>query len=236
MTSIVLVAGGGELGSQAARATLREGRQVTVIDKDEGCEAAARSHRVIRSVDDHEPGGGIELLIGDAFPSVLALMRRTKVDLLVPAVPGHLAGRLVMLYLMGQGQDLEPAPQLLRSMASVIPSHLIHLEDPESGLLATSYMVSGRCRPGCEQPSRCPDTGEVRERPMYELLREAMAWTVSRHEVLVPETMGGVGCLRGEQVKALMESAGRLRKGQTFGVATSCRCHGIVNLFRRGRK
>ncbi|MFP4197638.1 MAG: hypothetical protein ACLFS6_08330 [Methanomassiliicoccales archaeon] len=233
MNPIVLVAGGGELGSQAARAVLREGREVTVVDEDEGCEAGALANRVIRSVDDHGPGGGVQLLIGDAFRSTLALMRRTEVDLLVPAVPGHLAGRLVMLHLLDHGCKLEPTPQLLRSMASVIPSRLIHLEDPENGLLATSYMVSGRCRPGCEQPPRCPETGEVRERPMHELLREAMTWAVSRHEVLVPETIGGVGCLRGEQVRALLENAARLRKGETFGVATSCRCHGIVNLFRR---
>lgn len=132
-------------------------------------------------------------------------------------------------------------------LASSFPDNVIAGSYPEYGMLFFSYAREGEtCPDGCPGPrDRCPTFG--REKPETitgytgKLLRNLPGWVFESHQM-----KPGTGGLKGKEFKQnLLEILEFLRaikenrsgegfeniEDRTFFVATTCTCHGVLNLF-----
>jgi hypothetical protein len=132
-------------------------------------------------------------------------------------------------------------------LASSFPDNVIAGSYPEYGMLFFSYAREGEiCPDGCPGPGdRCPTFG--REKPETitgytgKLLRNLPGWVFESHQM-----KPGTGGLKGKEFKQnLLEILEFLRafkenrsgegfenlEDRTFFIATTCTCHGVLNLF-----
>lgn len=132
-------------------------------------------------------------------------------------------------------------------LAAPFPDDLISGRYPEYGMLFLSYAREGEiCLDGCPGPrDRCPTFGRKKPETITEytqkLLRYLPGWVFESHQM-----KPGIGGLKGDEFKQnLLEILEFLRafkensigekfenlEDRTFFVATTCTCHGILNLF-----
>jgi len=233
--STVICLGGGEIGRLGVRSLLGDGARVLVVDPDESCLARPLCQRRVDSADevlDCAEGRALYLK-GDGVDVLTDVLQRWTPDQVVPAAPGHLAARLAMAWSLRSYRPIVPFGGPLLKMVDALPADTVQLIDSVQGVLAASHMPSDmRCREGCEQPSVCPATGKELT-PMHQLVDRALAETVDRRSVMV--TIGTkVGAIRGGDIREMLDVLDSLGAAMTMGIATSCRCHAIVNIFRFG--
>jgi len=132
-------------------------------------------------------------------------------------------------------------------LAAPFPDDVISGRYPEYGMLFLSYAREGEiCPDGCPGPrDRCPTFGRKKPETITEytqkLLRYLPGWVFESHQM-----KPGIGGLKGDEFKQnLLETLEFLRafkenrtgekfenlEDRTFFVATTCTCHGILNLF-----
>lgn len=147
------------------------------------------------------------------------------------------------------------------NIASAFPGGVIAGRYPEQGMLFLSYAREGEiCPDGCPGPrAHCPTFGRNKPETITEyakkLLDELPGWVFESHQM-----KPGIGGLKGEELKQnLLEIAEFIMKVQenmkvdkakdksraedddgnkaenlkekTFFIATTCTCHGVLNLF-----
>jgi hypothetical protein len=227
-------AGGGRMGTTAAEAAKALGASVVVADPAPHCLARGRADVVLERISEVDPelGGRIQLLPADAAASLLELMRQCPPHLIVPATEGHFAAKLAVAHLGRKEVKVAPCTTLLRRVAAALPTEVVLLVDEKNAVLVTSYMPSGiMCKEDCEQPILCPVLGRKNERPMHELVREKLSREAGRSTVLITTDLGGVGALKAAEVQSMLAQLDPLVKGDSYALATSCRCHSIANIF-----
>ncbi|MGB9938258.1 hypothetical protein [Methanosarcina sp.] len=132
-------------------------------------------------------------------------------------------------------------------LAASFPEDVIAGRYPEHGMLFFSYAREGEiCPDGCPGPrDRCPTFGRKKPETITEyaekLLRNLPGWVFESHQM-----KPGTGGLKGREfkqnlleilefLKVLKEkkSCERLEsvEDRTFFIATTCTCHGVLNLF-----
>jgi len=234
MRTVVCI-GGGRFGAMAAIEARRIGARVLVVDREERCFARKSSTAVteepssILSVGE----GDVLFLKGDGTVTLLDILDRWVPDIVIPAASGHLAALLAVEYGHRQGRGLVPASDRLPELVEALPPRSVRLFDARNSLIVTSFMeVGGLCLEGCGQPTTCPVTGESNPVPMHECIAESLMGLVDKHVVLVTSGVGTVGGISGRELKSLLHRLDESERGVTWGVATSCRCHGIINLLR----
>ena len=231
----VVCNGGGSIGSRAADEARRTGARALVIDMDRNCLASRSANAVIDNADSvlDVEAGKVLLLIGDGTSILLDIMERWVPDVVVPGARGHMAGHLAVAYCRSKGLELTPDPDLMKSMIEALPSQSIVLRDHRLAVIATSYMSEdGTCIDDCEQPDTCPVTGAPLPSPMHDVIEEALKEVVDNSIILRTSSIRVMGGIRGSGLAAMLSTMGSLEGGRTVGVATACRCHGIINLFR----
>lgn len=128
-----------------------------------------------------------------------------------------------------------------------IPEDVIAGSYPEYGMLFLSYAREGEtCPDGCPGPrDRCPTFGRKKPETITEytrkLLQHLPGWVFESYQM-----KPGIGGLKGDEFKQnLLEILEFLRvfkenssqkvseslENRTFFVATTCTCHGVLNLF-----
>jgi hypothetical protein len=55
---------------------------------------------------------------------------------------------------------------------------------------------------------------------------------VDRRFVMATTGTSQFGGIRGSELQVMLTALDDLEEGTTCGIATACRCHGIINLFR----
>ena len=151
------------------------------------------------------------------------------VDLILPAIPMHVAAEWIKARLLNEYQ-VEPLP---------IPDHWLnrmpHAIRGNSGQAFVSH-ADFICPDNCPEPeSICTHTGKPRPIDLFRLLDrlelEGILPAVLRSHQLLP----GVGGIYPEDLIHALE---RVRSRQTCSVmiATACRCHGVVDFFRLRKK
>lgn len=234
---LVVVAGGGHFGAQAARYAKGSRARVMIADTDPHCAAADNADRTLHDLENGsiEIGCGLAVLIvQDAVELMLSLLRLKTPDYIVPAVPGHYAGWVVERWLKSNGLQASPAPKATRKIATAMPKGTVLLVDESRGVVIVSYMPEGlNCKVPCQQPGdRCPTTGRVKAGSMHSLLAKAAEGNVDLSRVLVSRLLGPeAGCFSGDELTSIIADAERLKPPYTLAVGTSCDCHGILNLF-----
>lgn len=185
------------------------------------------------------------LWIGDGIEVLKSILKKRVPELIVPSIQGHLMGKLSKSWLQGKGMKVKESGFYLSEVLKGIPPRLVLEKNEEEGILITSYMLTGKtCKLGCVQQKKCPVTGIEKPAKMYNLLKFALASSsVEYFHVLISRqigkgTVGSVGAVRGKDViKALkyfeknLSFTKRSSADKFFAVATSCPCHGILNLF-----
>ncbi len=132
-------------------------------------------------------------------------------------------------------------------LAASFPEDVIAGSYPDYGMLFFSYAREGEiCPDGCPGPrDRCPTFGRKKPETVTEyaerLLRNLPGWVFESHQM-----KPGIGGLKGTELRQnLLEILEFLRKfkdyrneerfenleNRTFFVATTCTCHGVLNLF-----
>ncbi|MHC1635018.1 MAG: hypothetical protein ACXQTS_00095 [Candidatus Methanospirareceae archaeon] len=236
---LVICVGGGFFGSKAAKVAKDRDAKIIIIDKDERCASRELCDEVIDASDFDistiDASNGAVLLIGDGVGVLRVILKNTIPKLIVPAIPGHLMGRLVKEWLKWEGIEVKEDGSLLEEVSSGIPRRLILWKSEEEGVIISSYMPEGKtCKLGCVQPKRCPVTNIDKPAKMYELIRFALASSPIKHfRVLISHQMDGVGAIKGEDVaEALRYFENTLKPGDLFAITTSCTCHAILNIFK----
>jgi hypothetical protein len=146
---------------------------------------------------------------------------------------------------------IQPEDERLMSffekLAASFPDDIIAGSYPEYGMLFLSYAREGEiCPDGCPGPrDRCPTFGRKKPETITEYARKLFqhlpGWVFESHQM-----KPGIGGLKGDEFKQnLLQILEFLRvvkenrsigmfenlEDRTFFVATTCTCHGVLNLF-----
>ncbi len=212
----VLIFGGGRYGTKAVKfAKKRNVRRVIVVDNNSYCSA-----RKFLSTDEFIPM---------RKSGILNLIMEIKPDFIIPAMPGHTAGRLFR-----EVFNLKPFPEGLAIVVRYLPQSLISRKDRATSTLVLSYMSKEKtCREDCIPPDEyCRLTKEPRPAPVYALLNYAIFRKFDINKIFVSEQISvGLGGIRTE---IIIEFLNKVKKElpQTLAIGTACQCHGILNLFK----
>ena len=226
-----LLLGGGSICADTLPELTKLGCSIAVLDLDPDCAVASACHRA-GSPEELWQGDRPSLLLGDAVNNAVEVLQRWKVDLLVPCIPGHAAGRLLMVWGAGRLQP-RGSPQLLDELKGILAGQGSATMDPFSGTVIASLNTGQRpCPLGCVQEGPCPLTGSQRGLRMDIVLEEMFERLGIKALVIHPVRVGVFGAITARQlegVRALLDDLGDIN---TVALATSCSCHAIANTFR----
>jgi hypothetical protein len=234
MRTVVCI-GGGRFGAMAATEAARGGARVLVVDREEQCLARRSSTAMTEdSSSILEAGAGdVFFLKGDGIVTLLDILDRWVPDMVIPGTSGHLAAFLAVEHGHRQGWSLVPSPDRQPELVKALPPNSVRLFDVGNGVIVTSFMEEGGlCLWDCGQPTTCPVTGKSNPVPMHECIAGSLIGSVDRHVVLVTSSVGTVGGISGRELRSMLHRLDGSRMGVIWGIATSCRCHGIINLLR----
>jgi hypothetical protein len=234
---LVFVMGGGNFGTKALQYLKAEGAKVLVADLNPDC--MAKSEVTVQAagldVADSLVDGQTAFLVGDAVELLLALLETKVPDLVVTAIPGNAAAKVVESWLSKRGYKLEPYRTVIPRVLENIPKSLVSFVDEDSAVIVVSYMPSHmRCRENCMPPKDfCASTGRPKLASMDKLLRFSVynltdASTILRSRQLT----GGLGAIDGKELYSLLKRLETLHKTFTLAIGTACDCHGILNLTK----
>jgi len=234
---LVFVMGGGKFGTKALKYLKAKRCKVLVADVNPDC--MAKSEITVQAADlnvtDSLVDGQAAFLVGDAVELLLALLETKVPDLVVTAIPGNAAAKVVAGWLSKRGYKLEPYRTAIPRVLDNIPKSLVSFVDEDSAVIVVSYMPSHmRCREDCMPPKDfCASTGRPKLASMDKLLKFSVynhtdASTIFRSRQLT----GGLGAIDGKELYSLLKRLDSLHKTFTLAVGTACDCHGILNLTK----
>lgn len=227
----VLILGGGKYGTIALERLREKAERITVVDIDPECRAKAHVDSVASA--EEAPQGKRCLVLGDGASYLSKLLERGDVpDFIVLTIPKNVMAALFISWVESMGMKAEyDTPSMLR-IADRFPGEYVIAKDAIFGVLVVSYAKGYTCLDGCQEPEICPVSGLRRQRPMLDLVADAIEGDFVRvfESRLLERDVGGV---RGSEVfEAYKSFSAEVRRGMRLAIGTACRCHGIVNFIR----
>ena len=206
------VMGAGRFGQIAVNRILRHFPQahITVVDRESLMPAADRVTMVRAE--------GVEWLVD-------ALQEGRAVDMVVPAIPSHVAYEWMVQHLKRQFTilPLEPDDHLL--------SRLPHPIRGSAGRIYVSH-ADFICPDSCAEPENiCTHTGKPRPRDLFRLLADLDTVKVQPVVLRSFQLLPGVGGLYPHHLQRALDSV-IAHQRQPLMIATACRCHGVLDLIR----
>ena len=231
---LIVSLGGGYFGVKAASLGKEYKARTLIIDTNLDC-AAREIVDVVLTEQSTLGAGQVSLIVGDAMEILFGILEGEVPQWIIPAVPGNALGWLVKSWLTAKGLKLASGGGLLTDVLAGLPHRLILSADEKSGVVISSYMMEGmRCEDGCSQLGVCPVTKRKRPASMYRLLEFSVSEAVDYYKVFRSRQFEGVGGVPGEEVKKTLKYLASLTPPYSLAIGTSCRCHGILNLFQVG--
>ena len=208
----MIVIGAGRFGKRAvdALASKSKASSIWVVDQDE---------KALR----HATGPAVKCILQQGVPFLTGFFHLLHPgNIIVPAVPIHLACEWLRLSLEGKWRVLQiKAPETIRPL-------LPHTWEGSEGSLLVSY-ADFRCPDACPEPvDHCTVTGKRRGTPMYTLLGDAAPPGYRIHVLRSRQLAPGVGGYTVGDLQELLREVGSGGEGKWL-VATACRCHGVVS-------
>ena len=229
---LLVCLGGGYFGAKAARLGKECRARTIMIDTNPDC-AAREIVDIVLTEQGIIEAGQVSLIVGDAMEILFSILEGEVPQWIIPAVPGHSLGKLVKSWLTAKGLKVASDGGLLSEVLAGLPHRLVLSADEKSGILVTSYMAEGmKCEAGCSQLGICPVTKRKRPAPMYALLEFSASEAVDCYKIFVSRQFDGVGGVPGAVVKKTLKYLASLTPPYSLAIGTSCRCHGILSLFK----
>jgi hypothetical protein len=229
---LLVCLGGGYFGAKAAELGKECKARTMVIDTNPDC-AAREIVDVVLTGQETIEAGQVSLVVGDAMEILFSILEGEVPQWIIPAIPGHSLGKLVKSWLTTKGLKVASAGGLLTEVLAGLPHRLVLSADEKSGILVTSYMAEGmKCEANCSQPKICTVTKRKRPAAMYELLEFSAAEAVDYYKIFISRQFDGVGGVPGAAVKKTLKYLASLTPPYSLAIGTSCRCHGILSLFK----
>ncbi len=203
-----LIIGAGHFGHRAIKLLSEESRPLLVVDVNEACLAGAGGPG-LRWI----PCDGIRFLVNNHH-------LLNPGNIIVPAIPLHLAFEWLKRYL-GEKYKVEKI-----SVPPEARGPLPHTWEGSEGSLLVSY-ADFVCPDNCPEPEYCTVTGERRDRPLFQLLRNL---TLPGFRTLVIRSHQLAPGLGGYKVADLTDAAARVAQGGAgkWLLGSACRCHGVL--------
>ena len=206
----IIIIGAGHFGRRAARIlSQKSDAPILIVDKDEQGLLDIGELSIEKILCD-----GIHFLVKN-FPFL------SPSNTIIPAVPVHLAFEWLKSYL--GGDLIFKQIQVPEEIIDFLP----HTWPGKEGSLLASY-ANFRCPDDCPEPANyCTVTGEVRKKPLYELLNQLNPLNYKVHIIRSRQIAPGLGGYKVYDLKMLIARIKREGTGSWL-VGTACRCHGIV--------
>lgn len=210
------IIGAGRFGRIAVERISRHiaGAAITVVDK----EPISIGHRNITTINADGIGWLDRMLVQDA-----------PVDMVVPAIPVHIAAAWLSLRLLKEYhiKALAIPNDWMARMPNALRRGRGHIFVSHADFI---------CPDNCPEPEeRCTHTGKPRPMDLFRLLAQLdfddVLPVVLRSHQLLP----GVGGLYPTDLMAALQTV-RNNSRRPLMIATACRCHGVVNFLRLGKK
>jgi len=234
---LAFVMGGGNFGINALKYLKNKGAKVLIADLNPKCMAKSQADVKTDRPDIFNSlmNGQAAFIQGNAIDLLIELLDHKIPDLIVTAIPGNAVAKIVERWLSKQNIKLEPNKELLSKVLENIPSSLVSVADPETGVVVVSYMpAEKRCRENCIPPKTvCATTGRPKLAPMDKLLNFGVYGLADVSAVLVSRQLtGGLGGIEGKDLAALLRELDNHVVPYSLAVGTACDCHGVLNLAK----
>lgn len=234
---LVFIMGGGNFGTKALRYLKTKGCKVLVADVNPDC--IAKSEVTVQAADldvtDSLVDGQAAFLRGDAAEFLSALLETQVPDLVVTAIPGNAAAKVVENWLSKRGRMLEPYSRVIPRVLENIPKSLVSFVNQDSAVIVVSYMpFHMQCRPNCMPPKDfCTSTGRPKLASMDRLLEFSVYNLIDASEIFRSRQLkGGLGAIYGKELYSLLKRLETIHKTFTLAIGTACDCHGILNITK----
>jgi len=235
---LIVIAGGGYFGTEALISAKESLAKIILIDEIPDCKASKFADERVNGIDLDKAisvkANDVKFFVCDAVEFLKDFLKRATPDYIAPAIPGHLAGRLVKRWLEDKNFKIKVESKLMREVLDEIPKSMVVRCDEGSGVIITSYMPKGSlCKIPCDQPIEfCSTTGKPKAGPMHRVLEHAIWNKVKTSKTLISHKLQtNVGCFSGEELTSFLSSLEQIERPYSLAIGTSCTCHGILNLF-----
>ncbi len=235
---LIVIAGGGHFGTEALISAKESLAKIILIDEIPDCRASKYADERVNGIDLEKAinvrANNVKFFVCDAVGFLADFLKKATPDYIAPAIPGHLAGKLVKKWLEDKGFKMKVESKLIREVLDEIPKSTVIYCDEDSGIIITSYMPKGSfCKIPCDQPiGFCPTSSKPKAGPMYKVLEHATWNKAKMSRILISHKLQtSVGCFRGEEIANFLSSVEQMERPYSLAIGTACTCHGILNLF-----
>jgi len=157
------------------------------------------------------------------------LCLNASVDMIIPAVPVHVAADWLKLNLK-HSFDINPLP-----IADYWLTQLPHALRGTTGKAFVSH-ADFLCPDNCPEPeNRCTHTGKPRPMDLFRLLGNFDVDDVLPVIIRSHQLLPGVGGIYPAELMSALDTV-RTNHHRPLMIATACRCHGVVDFIRLEKK
>lgn len=231
-----LIIGGGTYGKLALEKIRDDGRLIVVIDEDPGCIVQKEYRLPEISGDDTLPEKGAVFIKGGVETAAAIITGRSgksgpggyMKSRIFPTAPVHIVAGIIS-EVCGFFSDPEEA----KIAAGLIPEYLI-VGRKDADIYCTLNRKEP-CLPSCPSPKICPVTGERRDEPLWETLRNRLSGDgkpglPSSYIIESRQLSPGLGYIDCSDLTAIIKKSCKI---DAVLVATACTCHGVVTALKR---
>ncbi|MHA1791748.1 MAG: NAD-binding protein [Promethearchaeota archaeon] len=244
---LVIIAGGGKFGYQAAKFFVKKQFKIVFIDPDEKCLVLSKLDINIIKIDDlddallNESG---HLLIKDKAENVIPTIANKDLGILffAPAIPANVMALISKNIIENRARQVTLNFNREQEFITCIQAkddYDVHAF-PENAIIILSYAKAGqKCPSNCPGAlDFCPHRGKVQREPLFMNIRNCLSeiknldlFAVFESKQLAP----GIGAIQWDDIiyflNKLNNLLNTLNKKKNIVIGTACNCHGVINGF-----
>ncbi|MBN2157099.1 MAG: hypothetical protein JW776_13730 [Candidatus Lokiarchaeota archaeon] len=165
-------------------------------------------------------------------------------DYFIPAIPLHVLAFLLQEFLQSIHADIQVRNSIPHDKWNIIlnsiPKQVVLDADPNNGVILLSWVKEGEiCPPNCIAPIRfCPHHNRKKPFTITEIVRKVSIPDILNLTIESHQATAGLGIIKGMELKNLLltcliqlQKKIESKHHLLFFVATTCNCHGVVNVF-----
>ena len=238
-----MIVGGGSFGTKALMYFARKKYKVIVIDINPKCKSSAYVKKIVKMTEndinvllkqlDQSP----ILVIGDASHIIARMFYRNIIPaFIVPTAPFHVAARICEEYLKLNKFNVIYEASPVEYLCEMIANKWYIRKSINYGMAVVSRIpFTIKCPSTACRANICPIIGRNIDIPLYSELEEHLEKLTNLgyiNDYIVIKSIllnSEIGCI---SPLPLLLFLSRIKKNTVIAIATSGKCHGVVNFFR----